>query len=654
MTQLPPTERVRALAILEPGKAMLVTSAEGGELGVRFVGAGPASDGVALRDPAGRVPFVIENHLVEGRTLTHDDFDVSAAHRADDGTLWIGEQRGPFLLHFDAEGVLLEPPYALTQPGCRRVLVGPDNPLDERNAALGLMRALERHARVHGAKQPLSVSNDHRLLADHDPATGFPWRAGATSSDLFDPTTLQDAGFPVIPWTVNDPVRMRALLELGVAGIITDRPDLLYTELQSHDADGDGQPGDLLEADGRVDAAHFDLQGHRGARNLRPENTLPAMEAGLDAHVTTLELDVGLTADGVAVVSHDPVINPSHCRRRDGGEYGLDDARRIRDVTLEVVQGEFVCDVTTPSRPTQANARELSPVAVAFAEREGLADPYTMPTLAQVYGFVDFYAAYYRDGPGADHESAPTRAADAARVRLNVETKTNPVVPEETIELERFVQTTAKVVVEVGAQARTNIQSFDFRGNLLVQAQFPEIATAYLFGDTPAAFGYDGANLENAAWRAGLPWPYLRQTPSQVSADGGIGGLSESEDGRYLYAVLRRGLAHGDPRATVVFVFDLERRAFLPVRHAVPMDAETNVLAGLAVVDDVAFVVERGDAQASLRASSLTATDPGRQSSPIAGLPAATVEALWRGEAGTVWRAAVEDGAVVWRAYTPR
>ena len=50
----------------------------------------------------------------------------------------------------------------------------------------------------------------------------------------------------------------------------------------------------------------FDLQGHRGARGLAPENTLPAFERALALGVTTLELDTAVTKDGVLVISHNP------------------------------------------------------------------------------------------------------------------------------------------------------------------------------------------------------------------------------------------------------------------------------------------------------------------------------------------------------------
>jgi glycerophosphoryl diester phosphodiesterase len=57
----------------------------------------------------------------------------------------------------------------------------------------------------------------------------------------------------------------------------------------------------------------FDVQGHRGARGLRPENTIPAFLVALDSGVTTLELDVVITKDKQVVVSHEPWMSPSIC-----------------------------------------------------------------------------------------------------------------------------------------------------------------------------------------------------------------------------------------------------------------------------------------------------------------------------------------------------
>ena len=65
-------------------------------------------------------------------------------------------------------------------------------------------------------------------------------------------------------------------------------------------------------------AAAFDLQGHRGARGLAPENTLAAFRTAVDLGVTTLETDLAITKDDVLVISHDPMLNPDLVRGPDG------------------------------------------------------------------------------------------------------------------------------------------------------------------------------------------------------------------------------------------------------------------------------------------------------------------------------------------------
>jgi glycerophosphoryl diester phosphodiesterase len=57
----------------------------------------------------------------------------------------------------------------------------------------------------------------------------------------------------------------------------------------------------------------FDIQGHRGARGIKPENSIPAFMAALDLGVTTLEMDLAITNDGQIIVSHEPWMNATFC-----------------------------------------------------------------------------------------------------------------------------------------------------------------------------------------------------------------------------------------------------------------------------------------------------------------------------------------------------
>src|SRR3954468_6520425 len=82
-----------------------------------------------------------------------------------------------------------------------------------------------------------------------------------------------------------------------------------------------------------VPAYAFDLQGHRGARGLAPENTLESFALALAIGVTTLELDLAMTRDDVVVVSHDRRLNPDHTRGPDG-KFLEREGPAIRSLTL--------------------------------------------------------------------------------------------------------------------------------------------------------------------------------------------------------------------------------------------------------------------------------------------------------------------------------
>jgi len=75
---------------------------------------------IQLRDPNRRVPFPILNENTPDRLLTGFDFDLESFVFASDGTLWFGEEFGPFLLNFDAQGVLLAPPLPTPDYGSGR------------------------------------------------------------------------------------------------------------------------------------------------------------------------------------------------------------------------------------------------------------------------------------------------------------------------------------------------------------------------------------------------------------------------------------------------------------------------------------------------------------------------------------------------------
>ncbi|WP_214105679.1 esterase-like activity of phytase family protein [Acrocarpospora catenulata] len=100
--------------------------------------------GFYLSDPDRKVPFALTR---ADRTLTGSDFDVESILRTSDGTYWIGDEFGPWLLHFSATGKLLEAPIAL--PGVR----APENPyLNGGTPNLGSSKGFEGMARSVNGK----------------------------------------------------------------------------------------------------------------------------------------------------------------------------------------------------------------------------------------------------------------------------------------------------------------------------------------------------------------------------------------------------------------------------------------------------------------------------------------------------------------------
>ena len=91
----------------------------------------------------------------------------------------------------------------------------------------------------------------------------------------------------------------------------------------------------------------IDVQGHRGARGLLPENTLPGFRHAMALGVTTLELDVVMTRDGVVVVSHDPVISARVCLDPRGRRIGEGEGPAIDSLSYTALRA-YDCGTLNP------------------------------------------------------------------------------------------------------------------------------------------------------------------------------------------------------------------------------------------------------------------------------------------------------------------
>lgn len=189
-------------------------------------------------------------------------------------------------------------------------------------------------------------------------------------------------------------------------------------------------------------AAAFDLQGHRGARGHAPENTLAGFERALAIGVDTLELDVGVTRDGVVVIHHDRRLNPDVARGVDG-KWVSAPAPTIYSLSYAEL-----------ARYDVGRIRPGSDYARRFPHQQPI-DGARIPRLSDLWPI-------------------------APRVRFNIETKLVPEAPEETLPPEPFARAVIAEIRRAGVAPRTTIQSFDFRTLAVVQREAPEIRTAYL------------------------------------------------------------------------------------------------------------------------------------------------------------------------------
>jgi len=183
------------------------------------------------------------------------------------------------------------------------------------------------------------------------------------------------------------------------------------------------------------------VHGHRGARALRPENTLPAFEYAISQGVDVLELDLGVTKDRVVVVSHDSVVAPPICT---GPKSGVP----IISLTLAELRQWDCGAVRNP-----------------LFERQKTVPGTRMPTLDEVFSL-----------------------AKRGSFQFNIETKISADAPDLTPPPAEFVELVLAQIRKHHLESRVILQSFDFRTLREMKRLAPEIRLAALYEGTPRDF----------------------------------------------------------------------------------------------------------------------------------------------------------------------
>lgn len=91
---------------------------------------------------------------------------------------------------------------------------------------------------------------------------------------------------------------------------------------------------DISTTYAKVNYDVFDLEAHRGGRDIRPENTLYSYAYAIELGATSIECDMQLTKDGQIVMSHNPILN-SDITRDENGNYIENNKYDIRLMTVD-------------------------------------------------------------------------------------------------------------------------------------------------------------------------------------------------------------------------------------------------------------------------------------------------------------------------------
>ncbi len=220
----------------------------------------------------------------------------------------------------------------------------------------------------------------------------------------------------------------------------------------------------------------IEIIGHRGARGLFPENTLEGFRHCLALGLRAFELDVGMTADGVVVVSHDLALNPAITRNA-AGQWLTGNTPLLHDLTCDALRSYDV-----------GRIRPATPYRLLHRRQRGQ-DGVHIPSLESVLllsSEAHFIIELKTDPRHPGWSTAPTTLADAVLA----------------------------VVDRTGTAARIAIESFDWRGPRHVRKIRPELKTAWLTRaetERNAALWWDGIT----------PADFGNSVPAAVAAQGG-------------------------------------------------------------------------------------------------------------------------------------
>lgn len=237
---------------------------------------------------------------------------------------------------------------------------------------------------------------------------------------------------------------------------------------------------DISTTYAKVNYDVFDLEAHRGGRDVRPENTLYSYAYAIELGATSIECDMQLTKDGQIVMSHNPILN-SDITRDENGNYIENNKYDIRLMTVDELK-KFDVGVMDP------NCGEYYDL---HGKTQFTYDA-KIPTLEELMQLIQSYGD--------------------KNIVLNIETKSYPDPAsagyKNNADPKKFVEIFNNIVKKYDMEDRVVLQSFDWQTLIEMKKLNPNISTSALWQEQPS-WGRDSESLrryekKKSSWLGGL------------------------------------------------------------------------------------------------------------------------------------------------------
>jgi len=237
---------------------------------------------------------------------------------------------------------------------------------------------------------------------------------------------------------------------------------------------------DISTTYAKVNYDVFDLEAHRGGRDVRPENTLYSYAYAIELGATSIECDMQLTKDGQIVMSHNPILN-SDITRDENGNYIKNNKYDIRLMTVDELK-KFDVGVMDP------NCGEYYDL---HGKTQFTYDA-KIPTLEELMQLIQSYGD--------------------KNIVLNIETKSYPDPAsagyKNNADPKKFVEVFNNIVKKYDMEDRVVLQSFDWQTLIEMKKLNPNISTSALWQEQPS-WGRDSESLrryekKKSPWLGGL------------------------------------------------------------------------------------------------------------------------------------------------------